>query len=374
MKYNFKEKQLDHDFAKEYSEYVRKLIEASISFSIVGLPRVCISSFLRFTALQKYAHFVYVDVRVLSSRTKQEFFKLVLERLGYSQKIAADEDPLKLCTKQLALLLKTYKKIVIIINRFDHLNECIDRIFLSNLQSLYDVDRRKIVFITTASKPLYELPMEVIAENNMELFSKVVYFRPFTEEDMKMQLKIHPLELRTKEELPLVMKLAGGHINLMQLLLKTDYLSNPLQDPFVRFQMQMIYADFTPSQQRQLQHIVKGKDGPVDEFLYKIGVIKKENGKIVFFSPLMEEYITSLLPQKLSGKESKLFHLLKKNMNKVVLKDAIFTHVWKDEYEEATDWALNSLIYRLRKNPVYLQSGYDIESYKGMGYKLVKKN
>ena len=68
------------------------------------------------------------------------------------------------------------------------------------------------------------------------------------------------------------------------------------------------------------------------------------------FSPLLAQYIKQNSSFKLPVKEYKLFNVLKKNIGKIVTKDEIFQHVWGEDYTEASDWALNSLIYRLRKN------------------------
>jgi hypothetical protein len=374
MKYNFKEEKLDSGFCKEYSTIANKLISASISFTLIGMEGVCISTFLRYLALQEYAHFVYLDVRALSTHTNEEFFRLLLQELGYTQRVKNDEDLLTFCRNQLSMLSKKHNRIVIIINRFHHLNESINRGLLSNLRSLHDVDKSKIVFVTTALKPFYELPLEVIGDSNMELFSKIVYFRPYSLEDMKKILNISVLELRSTDEIPAALEYAGGHVNLLQLLLRTDYLNNPLADPFIKLQLKMIYDGFTSSQKRQIQQLVNGKRIAVDEYLYQLGMLKEAQGKKELFSPLMQQYIASETPQKLSNKESKLFFLLKKNKNKIVSKDVIFSHVWKDEPDEASDWALNALVYRLRKTPYYINSGYDIESYKGRGYKIVANN
>jgi len=38
-------------------------------------------------------------------------------------------------------------------------------------------------------------------------------------------------------------------------------------------------------------------------------------------------------------------------MGNVVSKDDIFATVWSDSPDQASDWALDALIYRLRKHP-----------------------
>lgn len=88
------------------------------------------------------------------------------------------------------------------------------------------------------------------------------------------------------------------------------------------------------------------------------------------FTPLLAEYIKTNFPIKLPVKESKLFKLLRKNIGNIVSKDEIFTSVW-GETSEATDWALDALIYRLRKHPFIKAQGYIIESHKKVGYTLI---
>jgi DNA-binding response OmpR family regulator len=97
------------------------------------------------------------------------------------------------------------------------------------------------------------------------------------------------------------------------------------------------------------------------------------------FTPLLAEYIKTNLPVKLPAKEAKLFKLLRKNIGKVTSKDEIFTEVWGEENIDATgksdlptDWALDALIYRLRKHPFITSHGYIIESHKKVGYTLIQ--
>lgn len=74
---------------------------------------------------------------------------------------------------------------------------------------------------------------------------------------------------------------------------------------------------------------------------------------------------------KLPPKEALLFSLLKRNEGKAVSKDELFKVIWQNS-DEVTDWSLNALIYRLRKNPTFSSSGYTIESQKKIGYYLLK--
>lgn len=82
-------------------------------------------------------------------------------------------------------------------------------------------------------------------------------------------------------------------------------------------------------------------------------------------------------------------------MGKTVIKDEIFAEVWPahnvlpettaslqagsrseagggENYEGATDWALDALIYRLRNSTFMKSHGYIIESHKKVGYTLIQ--
>ena len=89
----------------------------------------------------------------------------------------------------------------------------------------------------------------------------------------------------------------------------------------------------------------------------------------------MEKFIQGNIPLRLPVKEARLFKKLKQHLGQVVSKEAIFNLLWPEDsqdYDKASEWALNSLIYRLRKNPYFIQSGYVIENHKKEGFVLIK--
>ena len=110
----------------------------------------------------------------------------------------------------------------------------------------------------------------------------------------------------------------------------------------------------------------------VDEYLLGVGMVKEVKGIFQLFTPLLTQYIKENLGLKLPVKEAKLFRLLRNNMGKTVSKEDIFNIVWVENPEEATDWALDALIYRLRKHPFMKSQGYIIESQKKVGYILIQ--
>src|SRR3990167_9341979 len=139
-------------------------------------------------------------------------------------------------------------------------------------------------------------------------------------------------------------------------------------DQFVKQQMKSLMGYLDYQQSKQVQKIALGKNvDEVDEYLLGVGMVKTVGSSYQLFTPLLAQYIKENMPIKLPAKEAKLFKLLKNNMGKVVSKDEIFSTVWPNS-EDATDWALDALIYRLRKHPFMLSHGYIIESNKKVGY------
>ena len=107
----------------------------------------------------------------------------------------------------------------------------------------------------------------------------------------------------------------------------------------------------------------------IDPYLTHIGIVNNRNE---FFSPLFQSVVLNQQSKKIPAKEGKLFRLLKARLGTIVNKTDIFRTVWGENNNEATDWALDSLIYRLRKNETFQKSGYYIESVKKQGYILIK--
>ena len=66
-----------------------------------------------------------------------------------------------------------------------------------------------------------------------------------------------------------------------------------------------------------------------------------------------------------------MFSVLKAHLNTVVSREEIFSSVWGVEDDNVTDWALDALVYRLRKNKVFQNSGFTIENHKKQGYSLI---
>ncbi|MDP3954997.1 MAG: helix-turn-helix domain-containing protein [bacterium] len=413
--YNFNEKTLGPNFAQDKLKEFRQLIDTALSFVVLSLPGVGVSYFLKYLAMQTFAYFIHVDLYDLPTLSQHEFYKLLLTELdGPSTDEAGkppaktDEELLRETKKMLGQLSQKRGKIVIILSRFDQLKDQFDWNFLSNIQSLINVAPGKIVLIFTSTRPLHEIAPESLSGGNLNFYSEELYFKPYSKDDLKQLLKIEPARPTPKPLLEKLLTLSGGHNQLLHILLSSQK-EQLLFDQFVKMQLKEFVDYLDYHQRKQVQKIALGKNvtsaarhpaldagSIIDDYLLGIGMVKKVGSSYQLFSPLLTDYIKTNLPVKLPIKESSLFKLLRKNMGNTVSKDEIFTEIWPARNalarnashtdtsgsrseaggggidEGATDWALDALIYRLRKHPFMKANGYIIESQKKVGYTLIQ--
>lgn len=371
--YDFKEKDLGPNFAQDKLKEFKQLIDDSTSFVVISMPGVGVSYFLRYLAMQDFAHFYHIDLYYLPTLSKYEFYKLLLSELGGTPGRKTDDQLLTEAKKILKTLSNQQRKIVLIFSRFDQLKKEFDNQFLSNIQSLTTLASPKIVLIFTSIKPIPEIAAESLTGGNLNFYSENLYFKPYSFEDMKQLLTLEPPRATPKEMLDQLIILSGGHNQLLQILRRSQKQQNLLLDQFVKLQLKGLIDYLDYSQRKQLQKMVLGKTmTEVDEYLLGVGLVKKTASKYELFTPLLAEYIKQNISVKLPVKEAELFKLLRKNMGNVVSKDEIFAEVWGENSQNATDWALDALIYRLRKHPFIKSHGYIIESHKKVGYTLVQ--
>ena len=373
MRYDFKEAQLGKDFAKEKLADFKELIEDGKSFVILSMPGVGVSYFLRYLACQDWAYFIHVDLYSLPALTKHEFYKLLFHQLGGKGGTKSAEQLFSEAKQILSNLSKNQTKVVLIFSRFDQLKKEFDNQFFSNIQSLTSLTPGKIVLIFTSTKPLTELSTETLTGGNLNFFSESLYFKPYSEDDIRKLITLEPPRFTPPEILDKLIKLSGGHNQLLQILRRSQKQQNLQLDQFVKLQVKGLIDYLDYHQRKTLQKIALGKKvEEVDEYLLGVGMVKKTDSKFVLFTPLLSEYIRLNIPVKLPVKEAKLFKLLRSKIGAIVTKDEIFATVWGEGDGGATDWALDALIYRLRKHPFTQSHGYIIESHKKVGYTLIQ--
>lgn len=374
MIYNFSEKILGPNFRTDILDQIRIAITTGSSFNIIGMPFIGISPFFRYLATSDLAFMVYIDVHSLLKRTKEELYIALYKELG-GKEIVASSDAYLECKNLLNSILKKETRILIMINRFDYLekNEFSKGIF-TTLKSLEDVGKGRIIFGVASSMPLYAIDENAIVDSNMAFFSKIIYFPPYIGKDLEKLLLVSPVGLKPNiEDINKALKLSGGHATLLQVLIKTEYLDTPFADPFIKLHLKLIYDTCNTQQRNMLYKLAVGKNiKNIDQFLLKIGIVKEFGQECELFSPLFKQYLISYIRLKLTKKERLLFSLLKKHLGRTVYKDKLFQTVWGNNQLSTTDWALNSLIYRLRKNPT-INNKYIIENDKDIGYRMIKQ-
>lgn len=375
MKYKFSENILGPNFREDVLDQIRILINTGSSFNIIGMPFVGISPFFRYLATTELAYFAYMDVHALFHRKKEDLFLSLYRELG-GLDVVSKNDAFEACKELIKKLLQSEKKIMIMINRIDYLDrdEYKGGIF-SNLKSLEDIGKGRIIFAVASSKPLYEIDELAVSDSNLAFFSKIVYFPPYSGKDLDKLLLVSPVALKPNaSDIKNALYLSGGHATLLQVLIKTEFLDKPFLDPFIKLHLKVIYESCNSRQRNILYKLAIGKKiENIDGFLLKIGIVSEVAQQYKLFSPLFREYLVSYVKLKLSKNERKLFTILKKNLGKTISKEKLFQTLWGNNPDHGTDWALNSLIYRLRKNPTLINNKYIIENEKDIGYRMIKE-
>lgn len=369
--YNFREAELGPNFAQDKLKEFRQLIDTNLSFVVVSMPGVGVSYFLKYLTCQDFAHFVHVDLYNLPTLNQHEFYRMFLRDLKGNPDGKSDEQVFLDTKAIIKKLADNHNKVVVIFSRFDTLKNDFDANFLSNLQALTTIQPGKIVLIFTSIKPLHEIAPNAITGGNITFYAKQLYFKPYLKQDLKKLLQLEPES--PNQNLDKLIELCGGHNQLLHILLNSQKQQNLLLDRFVKLQMKELVEYLDYQQRKQVQKIALDKNiDEVDEYLLGVGLVKQSTSGFQLFTPLLAEYIKTNMPVKLPVKEAKLFKLLRNNMGRTVTKDEIFVQVWGDNSEDATDWALDALIYRLRKHPFIQSNNYIIESHKKVGYTLIQ--
>lgn len=359
----FLEQQFSHDFCADLTQSVKGLVEGSVDFTLVALPGLGATTYLKFLTGQSFAKFIYLNLTNITSLNNLTLIKSLAEKLG-----AGSEDQIK---QKLAQLVKNDQKVVIILGHFDQLQPS-NELFVI-LDNLRKVDPKNIVLIFHTNKPLIQTLPPQISSTHLSLISKTLFLKPYSEKELEQILKVIALDPSLEENyIKKAVKLSGGHCLLLRLLLKTPFQEQPLDDPSIVLELKNILQNFSYQDRKAIEKIAAQKGiANLNPQLLGYGIVYTTPAGHQLFSPLLQEYIKSQLPLKLAPNEAKLLKLLKENLGKVVTKDKIFSFVWEDNLD-ASDWALNSIIYRLRKKQDLINQGYQIESYKKIGYCLTK--
>lgn len=368
---NSKKNNFPSSFCSERVAKVKALLESSTSSSIIGIPGVGISIFLKYLAEQPFGHSLYIDVFGLPNLTSNELFKEILKQLGGNPESHEDGEIVAECKHLLEKHVQNNDKVIIYFGGFDQLKKSFHQEFFHQLRSLRSVDQKKIVFVFGICRRIESLVSKDVMDVDLNMLSSVYYLKPYSEADLHAMLSVYGPQIT--DDIDKYLKLSGGHFQLLQLLLRSERFHYPMHDPFINLALSNIYQHLTYQQKKLLKKVALQDVSTVDdEYLVNVGLVKKVGTSYKLFSPLFEEYLRSQTALKLPVKEARLLKLLKENMETVVAKEKIMSFVWGDKIEDASDWALDALIYRLRRNPAFIAKGYVIENHKKQGYSLLK--
>jgi len=416
---------------KEASELGSQLKQHH-SVVLVGMKRVGISNFLRFflnhndivTTYIKNGMdqiFIQVDLNDLIERNIFAFWTLLLTRVVDSvQGSTLPETIKRQCRKMfvqsiqlkdqfftvdsLRKCLQTLSEAgyypTLFLIRFDRLQDVATPEFLSNLLGLRDAVKQKLSYVFTSYRPLHELSPDVFKKQFLTLFSRDMYLPPMNRQDMLTIMDTLEAQYHTKvssEIKKTLIDISGGYVQYLQIALiriqedtnipttMKGLLSFLSKDEQIIFQSEEMFESLTKSEKELLLAIKQGNTVSKEEkentmYLWNTGIVKDEGIKTVLFSPLFDDYVSTLTMHTNNGseeftkKEHLLFTFLKANINTLCERESIIDAVWPENREMGvSDWAIDRLIARLRSKLKDQDSPYQIQTIVTRGYKMVEK-
>lgn len=349
-------------FSKQSIAICREDIATLTSFNLVAMPGAGITFFLHAIAQDNPEDFMFVNSYEMHDFTKEAFYQQLCDKLDipFVQHIS-----LQVISKALTKKAESADKLVIVFNRLDRLVGILDQNFYDNMRFLRDAYRDKIVMIFVSSRPMLELSAPDV-KDVLSLVTKTMYFPGYSDNDLaEICLASGTVDIEGR-----ALTYAGGHHALLQVLLRCQNLDNPLPDPMVELLIKDIYYGLDLKRRNQLETFVLRGTVPKDALLSGLGYIRPTDSKPQLFTPLLTEYIRRQGRSHLPVKEKRLMKLLLLNKGRVVSKETILDYVWPEADGIVSDWALNALIYRLRRHAAFDDQRYTIESRKKDGYIL----
>ena len=350
------------NFCKSSLNDCNKSIKTQTSFNLVAMPGVGVTFFLNALSQNKPDDFLFINSYEMHDFSKSAFYEQLSIKLGIESSEPFSLQKISIALNQRA---KCLDRLVLVFNRLDRLAEILDQNFYDNMRFLRDSFRDKIVMIFVSSRPMFELSSAGV-KDALSLVTKTVYFPGYSDEDL---IEISRSSSSAKID-KRALAFAGGHHALLQVLLRCQNLDNPLPDPMVEMLIKDIYFGLDINRRKQLEAFVMRGIEPKDSLLTGLGYIKND----LTFSPLLSIYIKSTGKSHLPIKEKQLMKILNLHKGRVVSKEELFDYIWPEKGGIVSEWALNALIYRLRRHAAFDKERYVIESRKKDGYMLIDLN
>lgn len=354
---------------------IKKRIDNSVDTSVVGMPGVGIATFLIELSKQPFGYMVFIDAHVLPKHTTADLCIALLQKLGGNPEGKTADEVIRATVTALQKLCQQHDRIVISIGGFDQLQSSFNQELFHTLITFKGVDRQKIIYMFGVCRRMDDLITNKMVDTDLRLLSSIYYLKPYSPADLRYLLPIYGSSAALDNpRLDMLMQESGGNFQFLRLLLSSQQQETPVQDPFIKLAFTNIHKSLNSKQKILVRQIAqRGTSDKSDEFLLGVGLIIKDGHSYKLFSKLFEDCVLAYTFARLPAKEQKLFSLLKKNVGHIVSKQQLFDALWKDE-DVASEWALNALIYRLRKHPAFLARNYTIESNKKLGYTLIKND
>ena len=357
----------DHPFSDSFcstmvDDCLGALAEGTVN--LVAIPGAGVTFFVRQLAYRSKDEFISVNSFEMHDFSKAALYNQLSRKLGLTP-APADHVDLRAIGEALKQRAGNHKKVVLVFNRFDRLGPILDQSFYENLHFLKDVTGGMLVMMFVTAEPVIESAGSGLQEL-LRLVDKTVYFVGYSTTDLQEIMQSNGAQ----DVEPAAYGLSGGHHALLQILMRCQNLDNALSDPMVELLVKDMYLGLSPKRRKDLDAVATGRSKSVDPFLTDVGYVVTDQGVSRTFTPLLAEYALRQAQGHLPVRERRLLSLLRRNLGRVVSKHEIFDAVWRESDGIASDWALNALVYRLRRHPAFDSQRYSIESHKKQGYIL----
>lgn len=360
----YADKPLSETFCHDLLLRCQSSIAHGHSFNLIAMPGVGVTFFVRHLSYASPDEFIAINSYELHDFNKAALYGQLARKLDLQ---AAGDNQIDLRVLGTALKARTVqgKRVVLVFNRFDRLGPILDQSFFENLWFLREVSGGALVMIFVTAAPIPELASTGM-QDLLRMVAETHFLRGYTADELREIMGSSAADTIEDEAI----RLSGGHHALLQILTRCQDLENALSDPMVELLVKDMYLGLAPKYRRNIVAITNGKAKHVDRFLLDAGYLVAEDEKLRTFTPLLAEYARRQVLGYLPAREQRLFALLKRNAGRIVTKQEIFDTVWHEADGISSDWALNALVYRLRRNPAFDAQRYAIESYKKQGYIL----
>ncbi len=351
---------------------IEKLLSHGNTLSVMGMPSLGISLFLRELSASNIGQSIYIDVFGLTELSALGLFQAIAQKLGIVAESKSLPELTTASVNALKKLTKDDKYTIIYFAGFDQLQPALDAGLLQSLSSLSRSSDGKVRLVFGLCISLKKLIPDRLFDSGLRLFGSIYYLKPYSDKELLYLLGLYgPENWQKSSKLNDVISLSGGHFQLLLQLLGNNSEISDSPNESMQLLFKNLYTHLLGPQRTIIRRIAGGiKNVEPDEYLLGIGMVRQTRSDIELFSSLFLQYLLGINNKHLPVKERRLYLILKRNFGRVVAKQAIIDTVWGDEI--VSDWALNALVYRLRKHSVFVGQNYTIENHKKVGYELVK--